>query len=51
MMLWEYVMFSRRLWRFTPPSNSQWFVVIRGTKRPGSFNVAVPQRTQLPASR
>jgi hypothetical protein len=50
-MLWEYVMFSRRLWRVTPPSNAKWYVAVRGTRRQSRIGIETKRGKQLASPR
>ena len=50
MMLWEYVMQSRRLWRLTPPANADWYIAVRGTARTNPYRLGQSRRAQLPPS-
>ncbi len=51
LMLWEYVMTSRRLWRVTPPRQSEWYLIVRAGRVPASYQIAAPKPKQLAARR
>lgn len=50
-MLWEYVMASRRLWRVTPPRQSEWYLVVRQGRVPAAYQIAAPKPKQQTARR